>query len=75
MGTFTCDMCHKPIMGSIYAIESKTMCGHCYSELSCRYCDPPLLEDNCPGHNVSRTTENRFMADKEFVSGSRFELE
>ena len=41
----------------------------------CRYCDPPVPHEKCPGHSIGPNKENRFMKDKEFVAGSRFELE
>lgn len=41
----------------------------------CRYCDPPVPHKDCPGHSISRNTTNRFMADKDFVAGSTFEVE
>ena len=41
----------------------------------CRYCDPPVPHEQCPGHSINPTKVNRFMQDKSFVDGSRIEIE
>ena len=77
---FICKGCNKPIIGTIYTHYPTSgsgdyYCKDCTGPAVCKYCDPPLLERDCPGHSISRNTENRFMANKEFVAGSRFEMD
>jgi hypothetical protein len=70
-----CNKCGNDIKGSSYSVSGEIFCGTCYNLSMCQYCDPPVLAVNCRGHRFSPTTTNRFMADKEFVEGTRMEIE
>lgn len=74
---FVCPDCKEVITGKLVAIErfSVYYCKPCASKRLCNLCDPPVLHENCPGHSFSKTGTNRFMQDKSFVDGARFELE
>lgn len=59
----------------VFYYESTTMCGKCYHSMICAYCDPPRVLAKCNGHSIEKNPSNRFMKDKEFVNGMRFEYE
>lgn len=75
-----CVACQKPCTDryndpQTFYYESEPMCGKCYHSLICVYCDPPLVLSKCNGHSIGRNPNNRFMKDKEFIDGMRFEYE
>jgi hypothetical protein len=59
----------------VFYYEGTTMCGKCYHTMICSYCDKPTLLSKCDGHAITKNPNNRFMKDKEFVAGMRFEYE
>jgi len=60
---------------SIYFYEANPFCGRCYHSMVCVYCDPPVVLAKCEGHGIQKNPNNRFMRDKEFLDGMRFEVE
>lgn len=74
---FVCPDCKEVITGKLVAVGtiSKYYCKPCADKRICRLCDPPVPHEECTGHSFSKTNVNRFMQDKTFVDGARFELE
>lgn len=72
---FICKECKKPIETKVNMIGTVYYCSPCLREKICYYCDPPRAKEECEGHRFSPTTNNRFMDDKEFVAGTKMELE
>ena len=68
-----CSQCNK-IKNSI-EFRGKLFCYPCYDEIVCFFCDPPALLDECQGHSIKKNPSNRFMTNKEFTDGIRFEYE
>ena len=71
-----CIICNTEIKANRvpYFYESKILCAKCYYGTMCIYCNPHVPLADCNGHSF-RKTPNRFMKDKEFVDGIRFEYE
>lgn len=63
-----CKECGKPL-------KTKNLCNECYFAFYCPFCSEYVRKEKCLGHEFLHEKENRFMADKEFISSPMFELE
>jgi hypothetical protein len=72
-----CTLCKKDIQKNKvpYFYESSVLCSKCYYSTMCVYCDPHVPLAKCNGHSFQRNPNNRFMKDKQFTDGIRFEYE
>jgi hypothetical protein len=72
-----CVLCSKTLREghTPYYYESKILCATCYFNTMCVYCNPHVPLVDCDGHAIQKNPSNRFMNDKEFVDGMRFEYE
>lgn len=74
---YTCVVCNTEIKvnRTPYFYQSKTLCAKCYYGTMCVYCNPHVPLAECNGHDISKNPINRFMKDKEFTDGIKFEYE
>jgi hypothetical protein len=52
-----------------------TVCKPCFYETYCSFCKVLTVKSECPGHIVFTPTNNRFMADSQFVSEAIMDME
>jgi len=65
----------KTKVDRLITINNEKICTECLTKHVCMFCDPPVLNTICPGHEVLQSQINRFATDKEFTDNMRFEYE
>jgi hypothetical protein len=77
MNSHICVLCNNRLKEGRgpYFYNSQIYCATCYHNTMCVYCNPHLPLAECNGHTIEKNPSNRFMKDKEFVAGMRFEYE
>lgn len=68
-----CQWCKKKV-NRLIQLEVDKICVEC-SKNVCMFCEPPVLNNLCPGHEVLQSQINRFASDQEFTENIRFEYE
>jgi hypothetical protein len=69
-----CHLC-KHEGKKVATVNDLKICAPCFFEYYCQFCDPPVLNTLCKGHEVTQVKINRFATDKEFTDNIRFEFE
>jgi len=68
-----CHWCKKKV-DRLVNLESDKICIECSKDV-CLFCDPPVLNKICPGHDIVQSKLNRFASDREFTDNMLFEFE
>lgn len=69
---FICNVCNKETV-KVTLFRQKEFCNTCYYDLVCQFCNPPVENEYCPGHEATGD-KNRFKDDPLFVNGAKFEF-